>query len=133
MDKVIVTAAIIKSGNRILIAQRKKGSHLEMKWEFPGGKLENGESPEECLQREIKEELNLNIIVKDIFHVVSYNYDIRNIVMLCYMCEVLSGQPECIECNDFRWITVDDMKNYDFAPADLSVVEKLSKRFLNHD
>lgn len=130
MQTMIVTAAIIIDGPKILIAQRKKGTHLEMKWEFPGGKLEPGEDPETCLEREIKEELALDIKVNSIFQVVSHKYELRHIVMLCYICEVLQGTPECIECNDFRWVTLDEIGEYDFAPADIPVVEKLLKTTL---
>jgi len=129
METVVVTAAIIKRGDKFLIAQRKKGSHQEMMWEFPGGKVEKGENPEDCLKREIEEELNLRIEVGDIYQVVSYGYEHRHIILLCYLCRAVGGEPATIDCNDFRWVTAEEMTHYRFTPADLPVVEKLQKDF----
>lgn len=126
MKTIVVTAAIIKDGKKFLIAQRKKGAHQEMLWEFPGGKVEPGESPESCLAREIREELNLIIQVEDIFQVVSHNYQDRHIILLCYNCLLVDGQPEKLDCQDFRWVTGEEMTGYEFAPADIPVVEKLT-------
>lgn len=127
MGTIVVTAAIIKQDNLYLIAQRKKGSHQELKWEFPGGKVEQGEAPEDCLRREINEELGLSIEIVDIYQVVSYNYGERHIILLCYMCQNAGGEPRCIDCCDYRWVTLDEMCRYDFAPADIPVVDKLRK------
>lgn len=127
MGTIVVTAAIIKQGNLYLIAQRKKGSHQELKWEFPGGKVEIGEDPEDCLRREISEELGLSIEIVDIYQVVSYNYGEKHIILLCYMCKNAIGVPRCIDCYDYRWVTLEEMCQYDFAPADIPVVERLKK------
>jgi len=125
MKTIVVTAAIINEGNKYLIAQRKKGTHQEMLWEFPGGKVEPGESPENCLAREIDEELHLKIEVSRIYQVVSYNYVDRHVILLCYLCGVIDGEPETVDCADFRWVTPGEMPNFNFAPADIPVVEKL--------
>lgn len=125
MKTLVVTAALIRKESSYLIAQRKKGTHQEMMWEFPGGKIEPGESPEHCLEREIEEELNLKIAVGDIYHVVSHNYGDRHIILLCYLSTVIEGDPEIVDCEDFRWVTPEEMKAYKFAPADIPVVEKL--------
>lgn len=127
METVIVTAAIIWAGDLLLITQRKKGSHQELKWEFPGGKMEAGEDPESCLRREIREELNLNIQVIDIYKVVFHKYENKHIMLLCYECKITSGQLQCLDCNDFKWATVEDLAGYDFAPADIPVVEKIRR------
>ncbi len=125
MEILVVTAAIIKNEGRFLIAQRKRGSHQEMKWEFPGGKVEKGEGPEACLMREIKEELGISIKVGDIFDVVSHIYEDRQVILLCYLCSLEGGQPACIDCEDWKWVAPGEMKEYDFAPADIPVVNKL--------
>ncbi|PKM80971.1 MAG: 8-oxo-dGTP diphosphatase MutT [Firmicutes bacterium HGW-Firmicutes-14] len=125
METIVVTAAVIRKGDRFLIAQRKKGSHQEMKWEFPGGKVEQGEHPEDCLRREIKEELGVTVEVTDICQVVSHNYDARHIILLCYKCDLTQGEPETRDCHDYRWVTPAEMAGYEFAPADIPVVEKL--------
>ena len=124
---LVVTAAIIKKGDKYLIAQRKRGSHQGLKWEFPGGKVEEGESPEACLEREIKEELNMTIIVGDIFKVVSHTYDAGQVILLCYLCQVKEGEPDNIDCQDWKWVTPREMADYDFAPPDIPVVKKLYK------
>jgi 8-oxo-dGTP diphosphatase len=125
LERIIVTAAIIKDNGRYLIAQRKKDSHLGLKWEFPGGKLEVAEDPEKCLAREIKEELDITIEVIDIFEVVSHSYEQKNILLLCYMCKLMEGTPKPVDCNDFKWVALSEMPGFDFAEADRPVVEKL--------
>ncbi|MHB9095257.1 MAG: 8-oxo-dGTP diphosphatase MutT [Eubacteriales bacterium] len=127
METVVVTAAIIKNSGKFLIAQRKMGAHQEMKWEFPGGKVEKGEDPEACLKREIQEELNISIEVKDIYKVVSHNYETKHIILLCYTCKITSGEPQAVDCQDFRWVKPGEMSRYEFATADIPVVRELCK------
>lgn len=123
----IVTAAAMVRNGKVLIAQREVGSHMELRWEFPGGKLEPDETPEECIVREIKEELDMDIEVIDIYKVVKFNYEEKDILLLCYLCGILKGEGKTIECNDFKWVRRDELANYDFVPADLQIVEKLMK------
>lgn len=123
----IVTAAAMIRDGKVLIAQREAGSHQEFKWEFPGGKLEAGETPEECIVREIKEELDLNIEVLDIYKVVKFDYKDKDILLLCYLCKVVSGEGRKLECNDFRWVTREELPGFEFVPADLPIVDKLMK------
>ena len=123
---IIVTAAIIKdSEDRILITQRKKNSHNALKWEFPGGTLEPEESPEDCIIREIKEELNINIGVLDIFKTIYHKYKEKTILLLVYECEYLSGTLRKIECEDAKWIKPEEFSDFDFAEADLPAVKKI--------
>ncbi|HPX69486.1 MAG TPA: 8-oxo-dGTP diphosphatase MutT [Bacillota bacterium] len=121
----IVTAAAIIRDGKVLIAQRQQGSHMEYKWEFPGGKLEPDETPEECIIREIKEEMDIDIEVDDIYKVVKFRYEEKDILLLCYLCRIIKGDLKAIECNDFRWVTKDELPGFDFVPADLPIVEKL--------
>ncbi|HNU79873.1 MAG TPA: 8-oxo-dGTP diphosphatase MutT [Bacillota bacterium] len=121
----IVTAAAIIRDGKVLIAQRQQGSHMEYKWEFPGGKLEPDETPEECIIREIKEEMDIDIEVDDIYKVVKFKYEEKDILLLCYLCRIIKGDLKAIECNDFRWVTKDELPGFDFVPADLPIVEKL--------
>lgn len=123
---IVTAAAMIKDG-KVLIAQRQAGSHMEYRWEFPGGKLEQGETPEECIVREIKEELDLDIEVVDIYKVVKFSYLEKDILLLCYVCKVTAGAGRALECNAFKWVEREELTAYDFVPADLPVVEKLSK------
>ncbi|HNR04555.1 MAG TPA: 8-oxo-dGTP diphosphatase MutT [Bacillota bacterium] len=121
----IVTAAAIIRDGKVLIAQRQQGSHMEYKWEFPGGKLEPDETPEECIIREIKEEMDIDIEVDDIYKVVKFKYEEKDILLLCYLCRIIKGDGKAIECNDFKWVTKDELPGFDFVPADLPIVEKL--------
>ena len=121
---IVKAAAIIRDG-KVLIAQRQQGSHMEYKWEFPGGKLEPDETPEECIIREIKEEMDIDIEVDDIYKVVKFKYEEKDILLLCYLCRIIKGDGKAIECNDFKWVTKDELPGFDFVPADLPIVEKL--------
>jgi 8-oxo-dGTP diphosphatase len=127
---IICSAAIIRKGQKILIAQRKADSKLEpLKWEFPGGKIEFAEDPRVCLVREIKEEMGTEIEVGNIFEVVSHNYrkdgETYHVLLLCYLCNYLRGEPRPIDCHDVRWVGCQDIAHYDFAAADIPVVKKL--------
>ncbi|KKM10185.1 NUDIX hydrolase [Clostridiales bacterium PH28_bin88] len=124
---MIVTAGIIEREGKILIAQRPANAHRALEWEFPGGKLEPGEQPEECLKRELREELGLNVEVEDIYKVVLHRYEDREVLLLCYRCQYAGGEPEAKEGQDFRWVTVEQMGAYDFSAADIPVLEKLHR------
>lgn len=125
MHTLIVTAAIIQRGNKILIAQRKSTADHGLKWEFPGGKLNYGEDPKEGLRREIIEELDMEIEVGDILEVISHCYGERHILLLCYSCHYLGQKPTTRDCQDFRWVTTQEMDYYEFTAADVPVVKKL--------
>ncbi len=126
MRTVNVTAAIIERGREILISQRLKDSHMGLKWEFPGGKIEHGESPEECLRREIKEELDLDIRVGDRLMIVEHQYEELKVILYCYRCSYLGGETKAKDCHDFRWVVIGDLKSFDFAEADLPMVRYLT-------
>ncbi|MEW9121061.1 MAG: (deoxy)nucleoside triphosphate pyrophosphohydrolase [Thermotaleaceae bacterium] len=128
MEPLIVTAAIIRRNGKILIAQRYPSEDHGLEWEFPGGKLEIGETPEACLKREIKEELNLDISVEDIFKVVYHTYPQKTILLLCYLCTFAEGEAKPLECNAFQWIYLEEVYDYNFAGADLPIVEKILKK-----
>ena len=125
MNPIIVTAALIRDKNKILIAQRNPGTHLALKWEFPGGKLEVGESPEECLQREIKEELGMDISVGRIFEVVFQDYGNRTILLLCYESFIREGKPKTVDCHDYKWVDKEELQLMDLAEADRVIAHRL--------
>ncbi|GBF34075.1 hypothetical protein DCCM_3187 [Desulfocucumis palustris] len=127
-----VTAALILDNDRVLLAQRKSGAQQSLKWEFPGGKLEAGETPEECLAREIKEELDIDIQVKEIFTAVAHSYGDRNILLLAYLCRRTGGTPSPRDCNDFQWVSLNSLLKYDLAEADLPIAIKLMGERCHH-
>lgn len=124
---VIVTASVVYRDGTVLIAKRTAGA-LEGLWEFPGGKLEPGESPEECLARELREELGLDVEVGDIFQVVYHVYEDGPVLLLAYRCRLIGTSPSGqAENPPSRWVRISDLPQYRFTPADLPVVAKLLK------
>ncbi|WP_371372773.1 8-oxo-dGTP diphosphatase MutT [Sporomusa aerivorans] len=120
-----VTAAIIQHKENILIARRPPGDPLAGKWEFPGGKIEPGETPEECLRREIKEELSIGIVVGDFFAESIYNYPAKTIRLYAFWSAWLSGEIELRSHDTVEWVNIEDLKKFDFAPADIPFINKL--------
>ncbi|GIM27344.1 NUDIX hydrolase [Clostridium polyendosporum] len=120
-----VTAAVIIKNNKILICQRSLSDKLSGKWEFPGGKIEEGELPEECLIREIKEELDIHIEVGEKLGENIYDYSYDSINLIAYFATWKSGDIKLNVHNDYKWVTKDDIKEYDFAEADVPFVKKL--------
>lgn len=123
-----VTAALLVDQGKLLIAQRGWGDALEGKWEFPGGKIEPGETPENCLAREMLEEFNLQIIVGDFYAKSIYTYPKGQIALLAYWAYLPEGQLDQLKLavhSDYRWVSTGQLKDFDFAPADIPIVEKL--------
>ncbi len=137
VEQMDVVAAVIVKDDKILITQRKEGSFMGGRWEFPGGKLDKGENPKDGLKREILEELGIKIKVNGLFHVNNYTYKIadnkREIKLITYLCEILEGELRCIGCSDFRWISSKELRNFDFVEADLEVVGKLINQVLLYE
>lgn len=124
-----VTAAIIQKDNKFLLTQRKPEQTNPLFWEFVGGTVEYGENPRECLKREVKEELNINIKVKEIFEVSStINHKKDHIILLGFFCEHVSGEIKKIEINDYNWFELKDLKNLKIAETDKFFIEKLIKK-----
>ena len=120
-----VTAGIIESDNKILIARRKEGKHLSGFWEFPGGKIEEGESPESCLKRELSEELGIDVLVGVFFMDNIYKYAEKTILLKSYRCKIASGDITLNDHDKIEWVTTLNMNNYKFAPADIPFVTAL--------
>jgi 8-oxo-dGTP diphosphatase len=119
-----VTAAVIENQEgKILITQRSKEDKLSLKWEFPGGKIEDGETAEECMKREIREELNLDIEVVGYLGSCVYKYDSVEICLIAYKARALTDDLRLNVHNAARWVTADELKYYDFAPADIKLLE----------
>ena len=122
-----VVAALIRDTDRVLICQRPAHKARGMLWEFVGGKVEPGESREEALIRECREELAITISVGDIFTEVTHTYPDLTIHLTVFNAEITAGVPRKLEHNDLRWITADELDRYVFCPADQPIVEKLRK------
>ena len=123
---ITVVAAIIKSHGKYLATQRNYGEFKDG-WEFPGGKIEEGERAEEALIREIKEELKVAIRVEDYLITVDHSYDSFDMTMHCYVCTLLDDHLKLTVHDAAKWLTVDQLDSVDWLEADLEVVEALKK------
>lgn len=124
MKTINVVAAIIIKDNKIFATQRGYGEFKDG-WEFPGGKVEQGEAPENAIVREIKEELDTVIEVKEYLDTVEYDYPNFHLSMKCYICAVVSGKIELLEHEAAKWLDKDSLDSVAWLPADLGLVDKL--------
>lgn len=124
MKTINVVVAIIIKDNKIFATQRGYGEFKDG-WEFPGGKVEQGEAPENAIVREIKEELDTVIEVKEYFDTVEYDYPNFHLSMKCYICTVVSGKLELLEHEAAKWLDKDSLDSVAWLPADLGLVDKL--------
>lgn len=132
MSHIDVTAGIIWKGEKFLITKRfKDDPTLPGLWEFPGGKLEEGETLEECLERELKEELEIEVIVEEQILVNEHEYPNKNIRLHFYDVEYESGDIKLNAHSDYKWITPEEIDNYEFPPADIPVLEEIKKSVVN--
>lgn len=127
MKQIEVVAAIIHDNKgRIFVTQRGYGEWKDW-WEFPGGKIEAGEAPEEALQREIWEELETRIVVERLAETVEWDYPLFHLTMHCYLCHVESGHLELKEHEAAKWLNKDELESVNWLPADWELVRKLDK------
>ena len=124
MKTIEVVAAIIKKDDKIFITKRSYGEFIDM-WEFPGGKVEAGETQEEALIREIKEELELDITNLNYLTTVEYDYPSFHLIMHCFICEICGGTLSLNAHNDAKWVSLEQLASQKWIPADIEVVEKL--------
>ena len=126
MKSIKVVAAIIVKDEMIFATQRGYGEFKDG-WEFPGGKIESGESEQAALIREIKEELKAEVSVGKLLHVVEYDYPTFHLTMSCYLCTLKSDSITLMEHEAAKWLGMDDIDSVDWLPADIEVVEALKK------
>ena len=126
MKSIEVVAAIIMDGDKILATQRGYGD-FKGGWEFPGGKVEQNESREEALLREIREDLDVEFAIKRYLTTVEYDYPNFHLTMHCYICEVISGELKLIEHEASRWLSSKELGTITWLPADVDVLEKVEK------
>lgn len=125
MKRIEVVAAVISHDGKYFATQRGYGEFKDY-WEFPGGKMEPGESREQALRREIMEELDTEIRVEDFLMTVDYDYPAFHLTMHCFLCTVVSGRLELKEHESAMWLVPQDLRTVNWLPADEAVVEKLS-------
>ena len=122
MKQIEVVAAIIRKGDKIFATQRGYGDFKDW-WEFPGGKMEAGETPEEALTREIREELSAEISVDEFLCTVEYDYPAFHLTMHCYLCSLIGEALHLNEHEAARWLTKEQLDSVKWLPADMKVIE----------
>lgn len=132
MKKIRVVAAIIsalnENGETIIFATQRGYGEFKGGWEFPGGKIEPGETPEEALKREIMEELDTEIRVGELVDTIEYDYPTFHLSMDCFWCEILNGNLVLKEHEDARWLSKPQLKDVEWLPADVTLIESVAGR-----
>ena len=129
MKTIKVVAAVIKAVNKngedIIFATQRGYGEFKDGWEFPGGKIEEGETPQEALKREIMEELDTEISVGELIDTIEYDYPTFHLSMDCFWCEVIKGNLVLKEAEDAKWLKKDELAKVDWLPADVELIEKI--------
>ncbi len=123
-----VCCAIITKGDKILATRRSHGMHLGGFWEFPGGKIEPGETAEECIHREIREELNIEITIENQLEPVEHHYPEKSIRLIPFICKINSGIITLTEHSEFRWLAGHEVSSVNWAAADLKVLDEFFRK-----
>ncbi len=126
MTSIVVTAAILERGDRMLVTRRLKGTHLEGVWEFPGGKCEPGETLHACMARELREELGIGVTIGDEVLSTSHDYADRRITLHFLRCRT-EDEPAPLIGQEMRWVTRDELDGLEFPPADAELIRILQK------
>ena len=130
MKTIRVTAAVIRKGDRVFATARGYGDY-KGGWEFPGGKIEPGETPREALAREIREELDTDILVGDFIETIEYDYPSFHLSMDCFWCSIRSGSLTLREAEAARWLTADSLDSVNWLPADRSLIGKIRQGLMH--
>ncbi len=126
MKTIRVVAAVIKDKDKIFATARGYGEFKGW-WEFPGGKIEQGEAPEDALKREILEELETEISVGELIDTIEYDYPEFHLSMDCFWCEIVRGDLTLLEAEDAKWLTKDSLREVKWLPADLTLIDKIEE------
>jgi 8-oxo-dGTP diphosphatase len=126
--KQIGVAVINNQQGKVLIDRRKPSGEMGGLWEFPGGKLEPGETIEECIQREVKEELAMEIVVGDRLITITHTYETFMVTLYVHDCQHLRGLPQALECEEIRWVEPAQMNQYQFPQANTQIINLLQQR-----
>lgn len=126
MKTIRVAAAVIREGNAVFATARGYGEY-KGQWEFPGGKIEPGETPQEALKREIQEELASEILVGELIDTIEYDYPTFHLSMDCFWCEIVNGDLVLKEHEAARWLTKEKLDEVEWLPADVTLIEKIRK------
>ena len=126
MKTINVVAAVIFKDGKVFATQRGYGEFKDG-WEFPGGKIEPGESPEDALRREIREELEVEVNIGDLIDTIEYDYPAFHLSMKCFACTIAGGSPHLLEHEAAKWLTSTQLGSVDWLPADVTLIPKIEK------
>ena len=128
--EIEVTCALIMDGLKVLVAQRSEAMPHPMKWEFPGGKLHSGETPERCIVREIREELGIEIHVRELLPTVRHCYSGECVKLIPFVCSWVDGEIRLSEHRSCEWVDLQELQSLEWLEADVEVVSLLKKKYL---
>ncbi|MEL6441325.1 MAG: 8-oxo-dGTP diphosphatase MutT [Cyanobacteria bacterium J06621_8] len=126
-----IGVAVIKKQGKILIDRRKTGGEMGGLWEFPGGKIEPGETVVECIKREIREELALEILVGDLLTTITHVYQTFKVTLYVHECEYLGGTPQALACEEILWVEPSQIHHYQFPQANIQIINLLQQRAMS--
>ncbi len=125
MKSIEVSAGLVFRDGKLLITQRHTDAHLGGLWEFPGGKREGNETFEECLKRELREELGIEVEVGEVLESLTHTYPEKTVALKFFRCRWKQNEPRAIDCLDLRWVSADELANYEFPAADARLLQML--------
>lgn len=129
MKTIKVSAGVLIDNGKVLITRRASKENFAGGWEFPGGKLELGETPQQCLARELKEELNIDVAVGDFCTEVTHKYEAICVNLIAYYCAMIKGEISLSVHDQYQWIKIEDLLEYDLLPADVPIAEKVMEDY----
>jgi mutator protein MutT len=125
MNSIEVSAGLVFRDGKLLITQRHAGAHLGGLWEFPGGKREEDETFEECLVRELREELGIEVEVGEVIESLTHTYPEKTAVLKFFRCRWKQNEPRALDCLDLKWVSAAELRDYEFPAADARLIERL--------
>lgn len=129
MKTIKVTAGVITDSDKVLITRRAPKENFAGGWEFPGGKIEVNETPQECLVRELKEELNIDVSIGNFCDEVTHDYGTININLIAFYCTIVKGDISISVHDKYKWIKINDLLKYDLLPADVPIAKKVMEDY----
>jgi 8-oxo-dGTP diphosphatase len=129
VKRIKVTAGIIKDNDKVLITRRVSKENFAGGWEFPGGKIEINETPQACLARELKEELNIAVSIGEFCTEVIHDYGNMNINLIAYYCTIIDGEIQVSVHDKYQWVKINDLLKYDLLPADIPIAKKVMEEW----
>ena len=125
MKIIEVSAGLVFRANKLLITQRHANAHLGGLWEFPGGKRETDETFKQCLARELREELGVDVVVGELVETITHAYPERTVLLKFFLCKLPTGEPQAIDCAAIKWVNREELATHDFPGADTRLIAQL--------